>query len=196
MHSTASITRSTRSSARSRTSCSSAPGSSSWRPSSTNTDAVPSPQSGGNIIVIISIHIVFFSCTGSFSKVVLSQGGCKIGISPIFYYGKSPKTNEKYLKIPNLQPPDWGRLFWMTLYFIFINFSLSTFILFLDVSPPSIVECMYVGNYYLSLTSASDQRQCKLAQGTRSRSERVVHGRRCRLCILDSILQQWQFAAA
>ena len=117
-------------------------------------------------------------------------------IAPIFYYGKSPKTNEKDLKIPNLQPPDWGRLFWMTLYFVFINFSLSTFILFLDVSPPSIVECMYVGNYYLSLTSASDQRQCKLAQGTRSRSERVVHGRRCRLCILDSILQQWQFAAA
>ena len=107
-------------------------------------------------------------------------------IAPIFYYGKSPKTNEKDLKIPNLQPPDWGRLFWMTLYFIFINFSLSTFILFLDVSPPSIVECMYVGNYYLSLTSASDQRQCKLAQGTRSRSERVVHGRRCRLCILSS----------
>ena len=117
-------------------------------------------------------------------------------IAPTFYYGISTKTNEKDLKIPNLQPPDWGRLFWMTLYFIFINFSLSTFILFLDVSPPSIVECMYVGNYYLSLTSASDQRQCKLAQGTRSRSERVVHGRRCRLCILDSILQQWQFAAA
>ena len=117
-------------------------------------------------------------------------------IAPTFYYGISAKTNEKDLKIPNLQPPDWGRLFWMTLYFVFINFSLGTFISFLDVSPPSIVECMYVGNYYLSLTSASDQRQCKLAQGTRSRSERVVHGRRCRLCILDSILQQWQFAAA
>ena len=84
-------------------------------------------------------------------------------------------------------------------YFVFINFSLGTFISFLDVSPPSIVECMYVGNYItvLSLTSASDQRQYKLAQGTRSRSERVVHARRCRLCIiLDFILQQWQFSAA
>ena len=27
-------------------------------------------------------------------------------ISPIFYYGISAKTNEKDLKIPNLQPPD------------------------------------------------------------------------------------------
>ena len=27
-------------------------------------------------------------------------------IAPIFYYGKSPKTNEKDLKIPNLRPPD------------------------------------------------------------------------------------------
>ena len=27
-------------------------------------------------------------------------------ISPIFYYGKGPKTNEKDLKIPNLRPPD------------------------------------------------------------------------------------------
>ena len=37
-------------------------------------------------------------------------------ISPIFYYGKSPKTNEKDLKIPNLLPPDWGQPYWMTLY--------------------------------------------------------------------------------
>ena len=36
-------------------------------------------------------------------------------ISPIFYYGKSPKTNEKDLKIPNLRPPDWGQPYWMTL---------------------------------------------------------------------------------
>ena len=27
-------------------------------------------------------------------------------IAPIFYYGKSPKTKEKDLKIPYLQPPD------------------------------------------------------------------------------------------
>ena len=37
-------------------------------------------------------------------------------IAPIFYYGKSPKTNEKDLKIPNLLPPDWGQPYWMTLY--------------------------------------------------------------------------------
>ena len=27
-------------------------------------------------------------------------------IAPIFYYGISAKTNEKDLKIPNIQPPD------------------------------------------------------------------------------------------
>ena len=37
-------------------------------------------------------------------------------IAPIFYYGKSPKTNEKDLKIPILQPPDWGQPYWMTRY--------------------------------------------------------------------------------
>ena len=37
-------------------------------------------------------------------------------ISPIFYYGKSPKTNEKNLKIPILWPLDWGQPYWMTLY--------------------------------------------------------------------------------
>ena len=37
-------------------------------------------------------------------------------ISPIFYYGKSPKTNEKDLKILILRPPDWGQPYWMTLY--------------------------------------------------------------------------------
>ena len=37
-------------------------------------------------------------------------------ISPIFYYGKSPKTNEKDLKIPILQPIDWGQPYWMTRY--------------------------------------------------------------------------------
>ena len=37
-------------------------------------------------------------------------------ISPIFYYGKNPKTNDKDLKLPNLQPPDWGQPYWMTRY--------------------------------------------------------------------------------
>ena len=35
--------------------------------------------------------------------------------SPIFYYGKKIKTSEKLLKIPDLQPPDWGQPYWMTL---------------------------------------------------------------------------------
>ena len=35
-------------------------------------------------------------------------------IAPIFYSGKSPKTNEKDLKIHHLQPPDWGQPYWMT----------------------------------------------------------------------------------
>ena len=37
-------------------------------------------------------------------------------IAPIFYYGISIKTNEKDLRIPNLQPPDWKSPYWMTLY--------------------------------------------------------------------------------
>ena len=37
-------------------------------------------------------------------------------ISPISYYGISTKTNEKELKIPNLQPPNWKSPYWMTLY--------------------------------------------------------------------------------
>ena len=39
-------------------------------------------------------------------------------ISPIFYYGKSAKTNEKDLKILNLQPIDWGQPYWMTRYIV------------------------------------------------------------------------------
>ena len=38
-------------------------------------------------------------------------------IAPIFYYEISTKTNEKDLKIPNLQPPDWKHPYWMSLYF-------------------------------------------------------------------------------
>ena len=37
-------------------------------------------------------------------------------IAPILYYGISTKTNEKDLKIPNLQPPHWKSPYWMTLY--------------------------------------------------------------------------------
>ena len=37
-------------------------------------------------------------------------------ISPIFYYGKKLKTSGKLLKIPYLQPPDWGQPYWMTQY--------------------------------------------------------------------------------
>ena len=41
-------------------------------------------------------------------------------IAPIFYYGISKKTNEKDLKIPYLQPPDWKSPYWMTLYYSFM----------------------------------------------------------------------------
>ena len=37
-------------------------------------------------------------------------------IAPIFYYGISTKTNEKDIKIPKLQPPDWKSPYWMSLY--------------------------------------------------------------------------------
>ena len=40
-------------------------------------------------------------------------------ISPILNYGISTKTNEKDLKIPNLQPPNWKSPYWMTLYIVF-----------------------------------------------------------------------------
>ena len=42
-------------------------------------------------------------------------------ISPTIYYGISTKTNEKDLKIPNLQLPDWKHPYWMTLYICFIT---------------------------------------------------------------------------
>ena len=38
--------------------------------------------------------------------------------APIFYYGKSPKTNRKHLKISYLQALALGRLIKMTLYFL------------------------------------------------------------------------------
>ena len=39
-------------------------------------------------------------------------------ISPKIYYGISTKINEKYFKIPILQPPDWKSPYWMTLYIV------------------------------------------------------------------------------
>ena len=40
-------------------------------------------------------------------------------IAPTFYYGISAKTDEKDLKIPNLQAPTLGRIIKMTLYNIY-----------------------------------------------------------------------------
>ena len=42
-------------------------------------------------------------------------------IPPIFYYGISTKSNEKDLKIPNLQALTLGRIIKMTLYLPFID---------------------------------------------------------------------------
>ena len=59
-------------------------------------------------------------------------------ISPIIYYGINTKINEKDLKIPILQPPDWKSPYWMSLYdmefdwrllpwhFFWIYFSISS----------------------------------------------------------------------
>ena len=49
------------------------------------------------------------------------SGGCKLGIFRsswlvFFKKRKSPKTNQNDLKIPILQPPNWGQPFWMTRY--------------------------------------------------------------------------------
>ena len=54
-------------------------------------------------------------------------------ISPIVYYGKKLKTSGKLLKIPDLQPRDWGQPYWMTRYIIY-----ST------ISDLDIVECVSV----------------------------------------------------
>ena len=47
-------------------------------------------------------------------------------IAPIFYYGISTKTNEKDLKIPNLQSPDWKSPYWMTLYIYLYQWTETT----------------------------------------------------------------------
>ena len=89
----------------------------------------------------------------------------------------------------------------MTLYFVFINFSLSTFILFLNVSPPSIVWCTYVGNYYCPVIDEC-QWPAPMSIGPRGpgadRSEWCMVGDVvfAFLSGLSLQLQQWQFAAA
>ena len=40
--------------------------------------------------------------------------------APIFYYGKSPKTSRKHLKIPYLQALTLGRVIKMTLYMFYL----------------------------------------------------------------------------
>ena len=55
-------------------------------------------------------------------------------IAPIFYYGISTKTNEKDLKIPNLQPPDWKSPYWMTLYYHYSSLHLLHSLLFSSFS--------------------------------------------------------------
>ena len=45
--------------------------------------------------------------------------------APIFYYGKSPKTNRKHLKIPYLQALALGRVIKMTLYVYLFGKSLA-----------------------------------------------------------------------
>ena len=89
----------------------------------------------------------------------------------------------------------------MTLYFVFINFSLSTFILFLNVSPPSIVWCTYVGNYYCP---AIDECQWPAPMSIGPRGPGADRSEWCMvgdvvfafLSGLSLQLQQWQFAAA
>ena len=47
-------------------------------------------------------------------------------LRPYFTMELVKKTNEKDLKIPNLQPPDWKSPYWMSLYIVVV------------VSPPDI----------------------------------------------------------
>ena len=55
-------------------------------------------------------------------------------ISPILYYGISTKTNEKDLRIPNLQPPNWKSPYWMTLY-VYMMFDVNIIVMqFVDIS--------------------------------------------------------------
>ena len=49
--------------------------------------------------------------------------------APIFYYGKSPKTNRKHLKIPYLQALTLGHVIKMTLYFTTLLTSLAANVL-------------------------------------------------------------------
>ena len=62
-------------------------------------------------------------------------------ISPTIYYGISTKTNEKDLKIPTLQPPDWKNPYWMSLY-LSIYQSIST-------SCQLCLHCVFCAEYSL-----------------------------------------------
>ena len=54
-------------------------------------------------------------------------------IAPIFYYGISTKTNEKDLKIPYLQPPDWNHPYWMSLYVVDMYVKMEWILSILDL---------------------------------------------------------------
>ena len=54
-------------------------------------------------------------------------------IAPIFYYGISKKTNEKDLKIPYLQPPDWNDPYWMSLYVVDMYVKMEWILSILDL---------------------------------------------------------------
>ena len=53
--------------------------------------------------------------------------------APIFYYGKSPKTSRKHLKIPYLQALTLGRVIKMTLYIFDIQTLLAKLIVFHEI---------------------------------------------------------------
>ena len=89
-------------------------------------------------------------------------------IAPILYYGISTKTNEKDLKIPNLQPPDWKSPYWMTLYIrsgpsqlavhiVLSNFVTSWFVFSLCISErvSGAQQCLSSSSYSWSLFSSA-----------------------------------------
>ena len=71
-------------------------------------------------------------------------------ISPILYYGISTKTNEKDLKIPNLQPPNWKSPYWMTLYILYIVLYFSTLKMPLWIRGPNFLPTADIkGQFFL-----------------------------------------------
>ena len=69
-------------------------------------------------------------------------------IAPIFYYGISTKTNEKDLKIPNLQPPDWKSPYWMTLYMGYFQVFWSNYEYFQIFCGISDILIVFNGTFY------------------------------------------------